>query len=104
MLPIGFCSDFFSFWIAIPPYQSRQNEVLMGIISTVKKMTVCANVTNNGAAGIFPPKVPTPLIITVFSPLQGRGTCTTQIPNRKEENNMNVLDAVVEKEYRITEL
>lgn len=38
MLPIGFCFDFSSFWIAIPPYQSGQNEVLIDIISAVKNL------------------------------------------------------------------
>lgn len=38
MLPIGFCFDFSPFWIAIPPYQSGQNEVLIDIIGAVKNL------------------------------------------------------------------
>ena len=45
-------------------------------------MVFCADAMN-GAAGIFPRKYQTPLIITVFSSLRGRGT-GTQISIRKK--------------------
>lgn len=73
-LPIGFpAKNLISLWIKKAPLWSRQRRSRISIMKTVKDLVRKLYVRG---FSIFPPRCQTPLFITVFSSLRGRGTRT----------------------------
>jgi hypothetical protein len=75
----------FSFWIKKAPLWSGQIKKLLSIMKSGQGVTFRASVMAGADKVSFPQRYQTPLSITAFSPLRGRGTCTKIQYERRDD-------------------